>query len=278
MKKKILVVGVDGMLGNIAYKYLQKSGYTVLATSRKHTSQHLQYNIKKETFSAFSQLVQQYKISTIINCASINEVKNETFEEAITVNALFPNYIARYCTSEQVNVIHISTNGFYSQNWNNDVTDTPSFHSLYGVTKYLWERNNEHTISLRTSIIWHTPWIKAWRNLLDWFLSLSEEQVISWYMQVWWNWVTTLTLVKIIAALLHSPISTWIYNITSQTISKYELLMLFKEVFKRNITIEKDNTVISNQTMRSNGLEKKLHMSIPSIEKQIHELKEWYWL
>lgn len=149
-------------------------------------------------------------------------------------------------------------------------TDCESDKDKYGVSKniaafYIKNLSN-NTKSIKTSII--GPEIKTKNSLLEWFLNQTES--VSGYTQAIWNGNTTLEWSKHCLDMLYRwddyDKETIIY---SNPISKYELLKIFKNVFKKNITIEPKN-VGRNKTLAGS-----IHTN--NIYDQVVELKNYYY-
>jgi dTDP-4-dehydrorhamnose reductase len=101
---------------------------------------------------------------------------------------------------------------------------------------------------LRTSIIGRE--LFHYKSLLEWFLSQERKQVKG-FRRAFYSGVTTNHLAEVIAdvILLHPRLS-GIYQVTSQTISKYELLLLLRDAYKLDVEITPDETFHCDRSMR----------------------------
>ena len=70
----------------------------------------------------------------------------------------------------------------------------------------------------------------------------------------------------------HFPNLSGIYNVSSASISKYELLILFKEIFNTNVEIIKDDTYMSRKDLISNRFYNEIQEIIPIWQDLIVEL------
>ena len=103
---------------------------------------------------------------------------------------------------------------------------------------------------------------------MDWFLS-SEGEVFGW-SEHYWNGNTTLEWIKQACSLMVD----WDKYakrtvISTDCISKYELLNIIKEVYEKDIIINKNDEVQANKCL--NG-----QIKTKPIREQLKELKVFY--
>ena len=239
---KILVLGKTGMLGSMIYEYLiQSSKHTVVATARKQFDVD-KFSIKQDDFSYLLDF------DYIINCIGIVKPYCKDTDpigkrKAILVNALFPHILSAYCKKSGAKLIQIATDCVYSGkygNYNEDATHDAE--DVYGKTKSLGEVYDGNVLNIRCSII--GPELQNNLGLLEWFLHQDEKAPLRGYSNHKWNGVTTLQFAKLCLKIIENNIfselikRSHLYHFTpNNTVSKYELLNLFQEVFKKNITI-----------------------------------------
>ena len=104
--------------------------------------------------------------------------------------------------------------------------------------------------------------------MLDWFLN-SKDNVFG-YTDSYSNGNTTLEWAKQVYKMMNN----WeryakCTTISTDCISKYELLNLFKEVYEKEITIHKKVSLKSNRCLKG-------QLKVPTLKKQLKELKEFY--
>ena len=130
-------------------------------------------------------------------------------------------------------LIHISTDcvfsgrqGMYADNDFRDADD------IYGRSKALGEIFSDKDLTIRTSII--GPELKRYgEGLFHWFMSQRER--VNGYTKVFWSGVTTLELAKAIEYSLDNDVTGLFQLSNGVRISKYDLLVLFNEIFKRKL-------------------------------------------
>ncbi|MFA5755404.1 MAG: NAD-dependent dehydratase, partial [Candidatus Paceibacterota bacterium] len=136
-------------------------------------------------------------------------------------------------------------------------------------SKILGEPKDKSLI-LRTSII--GPEISEHVSLLDWFRQ-QEGKTIKGFANHFWNGITTKQFGKICDEIISNPEQypkTGLYHIFSTTVSKYEMLLKFKEKYDIDCKIEKDKEQKINRTLNTiYDLNNKLN--IPSFGEMIEE-------
>ena len=146
MKKKILVTGANGQLGNEFRRIASTSSncdfiFTDVIAAQGVETIHLDILDVK----AIEAIAIQYGISIIINCAAYTNVDaaEEDIDRANALNNIAVRNLATVTKSLNINLIHISTD--YVFNGNNHIpyreTETPNPIGVYGKTKADGERS-----------------------------------------------------------------------------------------------------------------------------------------
>jgi dTDP-4-dehydrorhamnose reductase len=289
--KSVLVLGTNGMLGSVVGAYLQHY-FTVY----KYDSQG--FNILKHPLDTLRSILTN-DLDYVINCAGIIKprIKDHTPEEVLKVNSLFPGQLCDYIEEldqeanerddyyNQAQIIHISSDcvfsgkqGEYTEVSRQDAED------LYGISKALGEMSIQHGgMVLRTSIIGEE--LKNKYSLLEWARSQKGKKVQGFTDHLW-NGVTTLELAKIIYNMIIDDFEEYgIYNIFSETVTKYELLNKINNVYRLNLKVEEVDSgnpinrtlaTIRKNDLEYNGdeLEPPVYVTKP-LEEQLEELKEF---
>jgi len=220
----IHVLGINGMLGNYVYSYLDCKGYT------------------RSEFDVLEDIAELDKLNVcendvVVNCIGVIKPQIEKIGEtnSFIINSYFPNVLADHCENKKAKLIHITTDCVYSgKTGNYDENSLPDQFDTYGLSKKLGEPNN--CCVIRTSIIGEEKHTK--RSLVEWIKSSSGKE-IKGFTDHLWNGVTCLELSKVIQKIvcedffwqgvrhIHSP----------NSVSKFELLNLINEVYDLDITI-----------------------------------------
>lgn len=230
--KNILIFGSNGMLGTYLTKYLTPR-YNVIPLTRAN------YDISFVEQSELNNFISVYgKPDLIINAAGVIKQRLYKPVDLITVNSLFPHYLAEYGKEFDVKIIHITTDcvfngktGGYFESDKHDAFDD------YGKSKSLGENPNSTVI--RTSIIGEELHNKV--SLLEWVKS-NKGKTIKGYGNHLWNGVTCLELAQIIDKIITTE-GYWegVRHIFSETVNKFELVYLIGKIFELDITVERVN-------------------------------------
>jgi dTDP-4-dehydrorhamnose reductase len=271
------------MLGSQLYKTL-KEKYRVIITLRNTYKSvsglnffdpgDVKENVDALDFDSVTGTIVGTKPDVVINCIGLIKqlpISRDPLS-AITINALLPHRISHVCSDAKTRMIHISTDCVFSGIKGNysdgDVSDAED---LYGRTKYLGEVNYKpHTITLRTSIIGHE--LNSRNGLVEWFL--NEKGPVQGYTKALFSGFTTYELSKIISDyIIPNKDLTGVYNISANTISKYELLQQIKQIYKKNTIIIPEDKTIIDRSLNSNALKNLLNYSPPDWKQLISEMK-----
>lgn len=169
---------------------------------------------------------------------------------SVEINALLPHRVALACRAIGARFIHISTDcvfsgkaGRYTEQSISDATD------LYGRTKYLGEVREHGALTVRTSIIGRE--IETNRGLIEWFLAQRGGRCRGFSRAIF-SGLTTHALADLLAdVIVGHPTLHGLYQVSSDPISKYELLRLVNEVYRLGVTIEKEDEFICDRSLDS---------------------------
>ena len=271
---KILVLGSTGMLGHIVSHYFSKSDkYKLYSLSRKSNNKINSFECDVKDLSKLENIIKTTKPTVIVNCIGLLITDTEkSIENAKYINSFFPKHLVELSKKYDYKVIHISTDcvfsgtkGLYNEYSIKDAIDG------YGITKSKGEIDAPGHLTIRTSII--GPDLKKnGTGLFQWIMNQKGE--VKGFDNVKWTGVTTIELSKAIEfAILNSIDGIW--NLTNENpISKYDLLNMLINAFNLSkVHLVKDFTNTSNKSLISI---RKINYQVPSYEKMIIELKEYF--
>lgn len=281
---KILIFGGSGMLGHRLWFNLNKAYETWVTVRgdifqipeakelpRKNVIPHVD-TIKEE---GIKYAINSVHPDLVINCIGL--IKQAPMAEnrfaSITINALLPHRLAMICNELGIRMIHFSTDCVFSGKKGMYVESDPSdADDLYGRTKYLGEVAYPNTITLRTSIIGRE--LRAHLGLIDWFL--GQKETIRGFKKAIYTGFTTDELSRIVLnyVIPRTDLS-GLYHVSSEPISKYDLLVLVKEAFGRNITILLNEEFISDRSLDSTRFKQLTGYRPPTWPEMIDELKRY---
>ncbi len=241
---RVLVLGHEGLLGNCVIKlFTLIPDMNVITTDNRWPDKN------------FIKFIKQGQFDWVINCVAKIPQKKPDDIEYFTINVGLPIFLSSLNTK----VIHPSSNLLISK-------------LPYPLSKLACEtilKNFVNTYIIRTSIIGietNSP-----SSLLSWFLATEEKQIQGFTNQEW-NGITTLEWARIALEIIRNKANERLIIPYTNKVSKFELLILFKKIFKKNIEI----TPINDFHSIVESEEKNLFRG--EITSQLNELKLFYKL
>ena len=266
---KILVLGKTGMLGHVVFNYLIEKKHEVYGTTT--TGEGIIYDAYKN-MEQLESIIIDIKPAAVINCIGIlNKNAEENHALAVKLNSLLPHYIDMLSEKYNFKFVHVSTDCvFDGTKGKYDEKSLPDSTSFYGRSKALGEVINRRSVTLRTSIVGPDSNPNG-IGLFQWFMNQKEKT--EGYNKVIWTGVTTIELAKIILISIEKNICGLNHVVNNDFISKYDLLKLFKKEFKKEITIEKDDTIVSEKTLIRT--KESYPFEVSSYATMIKNMKDW---
>jgi dTDP-4-dehydrorhamnose reductase len=278
---RILIFGGDGMMGHQLLKHLGHR-YLVRVTLRQSLSAYSEFGLfdKENSYTEIDvrsadrvrQVLAEFEPQAVVNAVGIVKQRSAAKESipSLEINALFPHQLALLCKEIDARLVHMSTDCVFSgKKGNYQESDLSDAEDLYGRTKYLGEVNDSRSLTLRTSIIGRELTRK--KSLLEWFLAQSGR--VNGFKHAIFSGFTTLELSRIIEKMLvdHSE-KAGLYHVSSDPISKYDLLMLIKEKMGLATEIIPDETVQVNRSLDSTKFRKEFSYTPPTWKEMVEEL------
>ena len=258
------------MVGHLICKYLIDNSNFILfdiARSFKFRDKTNLFDVKNE--KDFCEYIKLIKPEYIINCIGVLiRESNSNIENAIYINSYFPYILKKLASEINSKLIHISTDCVFSGRKGKYIeSDLRDGNDTYAQTKILGEIQDNSNLTLRTSVI--GPEIRdSGEGLFGWFM--RQEGTIYGFKKVIWSGVTTLELAKVIKLSIDNEL-TGLYHVTNNlSISKYELLKLFKKFTQKNIEIKPFDEKSLDKSLIDTRLS--LGYKIPSYDDMILEM------
>ncbi len=282
-KERILVLGVTGMLGHTLFKEMGKNEkFEVFGTTRsksglenyftKEELLKIRDGVDADNFETVIRAIAGIQPTIIINCIGI--IKQLPISQdpltAITVNSQLPHRLSLVSRTANARLIHISTDCvFDGKKGEYRESDLSTAEDLYGKTKYLGEVHYPHCVTLRTSIIGHE--LKTNFSLVDWFM--SQEGEINGFTKAIYSGFPTIEIVNIISNyVIPNKELSGLYHLSSDAISKYDLLNIVKDNYKKDIKINAFDDFILDRSMNSDKFKLITGYVAPSWEQLIKDM------
>lgn len=271
----VLVLGSAGMAGHVISLYLEgNSGLNVLNLShqcRFNSNTEVMDVCDREKFNAYLDMV---KADIIINCIGVlNRSAEERKPDAVYLNGYLPHFLEYKYKGTYTRIIHLSTDCVFSGKTGGYTEDSlRDGDSFYSRTKTVGELINEKDITFRTSIIGPDMNIDG-IGLFNWFMKSTGE--ISGYTNAVWTGITTIELAKAVEKAIFSRIAGMYHLVPESSISKYDLLDLFKGKFnRRDVTVKKHQQAVAVDKSLINTRRDFDH-NIPGYGEMLDQMKQW---
>jgi len=273
-RKKILILGSGGMAGHVMTTFLEETGaYDVFNLAHRKKLNERTTVLDVTDFSGLAALLAQGDFDVVINCIGVlNQYASDHIDRAILLNSYLPHFLEGRFKGTAAKIIHLSTDCVFSGK-TGPYTEA-SFKdgdTYYDRTKALGEVFQGRSLTVRTSIIGPDMNYDG-IGLFNWFMKASGK--IDGYVNAFWTGITTIELAKAIEKLILADL-TGIYHLVShKSINKYELLLLFKNIFHReDIQVERYfNERLDKSLINTRG---DFEYSVPEYRVMLEEMKQW---
>jgi dTDP-4-dehydrorhamnose reductase len=218
-------------------------------------------------------LLDDLRPDVVVNCAGIVKQRPAAHDAiaSITINALLPHRVAHTIGRWSGRLIHFSTDCVFSgQRGRYTESDPPDAQDLYGRSKFLGEAGFPNALTLRTSIIGRE--LQHFESLLEWFLRQAAP-VVPGFRRAFWSGVTTNHLSELVSDLIQHPGQlTGVYQLSSGTISKFDLLHLLRDAYDVPVEIQPDDTVFSDRSLDGRHFEHATGYTCPPLADLIQQM------
>lgn len=230
-------------------------------------------NVSASDFESVTRAFAIARPTVVINCIGIVKQLTESHDlmESIVVNSLFPHKVALLCQATGARFITTSTDCVFSGSEGNYCEhDKPDPEDLYGHTKLLGEVSKEGCLTIRTSMIGRQ--LSGKHGLLEWFLS-QEGQTVPGFSKMIFSGLTTQAIAEILLTIIKDhPNLSGIYHLAAEPISKYDLLLLIKDVGGLDVTIVPDGSKVLNRSLNAERLRRDTGIEVPSWREMIEKM------
>ncbi|MEG1009256.1 MAG: sugar nucleotide-binding protein [Clostridia bacterium] len=271
--KKIGVLGANGMAGHVIFTYFTEKGYDTYGIAKGSKNNDNMTDIDVLDKLKLNEWLDKNNFDVIINCIGIlNQVAENNIDLAIYLNSYLPHYLETKYKNTNTKIIHMSTDCVFSGNEGKYKEDSfKDGDTFYDRTKALGEIVNNKDLTFRMSIIGPDFNPKS-IGLFNWFMSQTGN--ISGYNKVFWTGVTTIELAHAMEEAIKQNLSGLYHLVPNCSISKYDLITLFKKVFNRSdITISENFEKESNKSLIRTRND--FNFVVSDYEKMVFEMKKW---
>jgi dTDP-4-dehydrorhamnose reductase len=258
---KVLVIGGTGMLG---HKLVQKLGekFETWCTIRgrhadvAHTgifeAERTIERVEVRDFPALETAIAKIKPDVVINAVGIIKQvpASRDIVKLITINSILPHMLAKMSEKLGFRLICIGTDcvfsgskGLYRE------TDPADAVDVYGKSKHLGEVDAPNCLTLRTSIIGRE--LNSSHSLIEWFLSQPDGPIRGFSRAIYSGFPTIVMSEIISDVVLNHPDVHGVLHVSSEPISKLDLLRLVNDEFGTDREITTHDEVVINRSLDS---------------------------
>ena len=279
---KVCVLGAGGLLGHMLIRVLGES-FDVHGTTREsmriesplakflHQDKWID-NIDVAQVDSLKKIFDVEQFDLVINCIGLIKQRNTNVTETqmMQINAEFPHQLAKSANDCGVRLLHISTDcvfsgkkGDYCESDDADPVD------IYGQSKLKGEINDSINLTLRTSHIGRELTVR--KSFIEWVLSQKGKQ-INGYSHAIYSGLTTYELSKVIANLLQrDSLLTGLFHVSSQPISKLEIINKLNALLDLQIKVTPDSTVKIDRSLNSQKFQQATGFTINNWDKMLSD-------
>jgi dTDP-4-dehydrorhamnose reductase len=279
---RILILGGAGMLGHQLVSTLRDE-FDVWVTLRGSLGTYDQYGLFDPARTldgvdvlngdAVTDVMARVRPDVVINGIGIIKQLAAANDPllSVAVNSLLPHRLHRLCQAAGARLIHFSTDCVFNGRTGNYTEDHPSDAlDLYGRSKFLGETTGPGALTIRSSIIGHE--LRSRSGLLEWFLSQAGGRVSGYRGAIYSGFTTPEMSRLVMRVLLEYPDLSGTVQISSDRISKYDLLHLVRTAYGIDVEIVPDDSVQIDRSLDSTRFRRLTGYVPPSWSQMIAEM------
>ena len=278
---RILVLGGDGMLGHKLLRILSpahevkvtlRSALPKAAGAGLFHAANAYGGVDVRDASALRAAIADFRPELVVNAVGLvtQRAGEQDVVAHLEVNALFPHRLYAMCREAGARLIHVSTDGVFSgARGNYAETDAPDPVDTYGRCKLLGEVAGEGALTLRTAIV--GLGLARRTGLVDWFLGQTGEA--KGYRNAVFSGLTTREFSRVIGRLAGGG-GSGLYHVSSDAISKYDLLAGLKERLGLAVRLVPADEPRIDRSLDSSRFRAAFAYSPPSWSRMLDELAD----
>lgn len=280
---RVLVLGASGMLGHKLVQRFRRD-YETAGTIRDAAPDAallgalgaglpLYCGVSGEDLATIARAVGDFRPDVIVNAVGIiKQLKDaKAAIPSIRINSLLPHELAALAGRHEARLVHFSTDCVFSGKDGNYIEeDAADARDLYGRSKLLGEVDGGGALTIRSSIVGRE--LRGHLSLIDWFLSQRGGR-IKGYRRALYSGLTTNAMADLVAWLLaeHADLS-GLWHVSSEPISKYDLLGIVNDVYGLGIAIEPDDSFFCDRRLDSSRFRQRTGWQPPSWADMIRDM------
>ena len=259
--KKVLIIGGRGMLGHKlvqAFSSIFETRYTLhgsFETVKEFGIFDREYaieNVDVENIELVRTAIERSEPEVVVNAVGVIKQLAAALdvEKSLSINSIFPHRLARLTSQRSIRLISMSTDcvfagtrGMYSEQ------DPPDALDLYGQSKHWGEVSMDNCLTIRTSIIGRE--VATHNGLVEWFVSQRGNRVNGYSKAVFSGFPTIIFADILIDIIEKYPELCGVVHISSDPISKFDVLRKINSRFRLGAKVEDDPEFLMDRSLDS---------------------------
>lgn len=276
---RILVLGASGMLGHKLVQVLGRR-FEIFASIRGDFDRVEHFgilernrtfeNVDVRNFETVETLIRECRPDVVVNSLGIvkQRLESRAVVQMLEINSLFPHRLTELALRDGFRLITISTDCVFSGTKGRYTeTDPADALDLYGQSKHWGEVDQGRCLTIRTSIIGRE--LFDFHGLFEWLISKRGESVQGFANAVF-SGFPTLVFADIIGDIAenHQELS-GVFHVSSEPISKFELLKKLNAKFELGISIDMHTDLAIDRTLDNTKFREATGFKPPNWDEMI---------
>jgi len=279
---KILVLGAQGMMGHMVCRVLGER-HELVGTLRgpfdtgDPIAAHLDEGrciggLDVTDEAALRAVIERVGPDAVINCVGIVKQLAAAHDALLSIrcNSLLPHQLAAICADGDARLVHLSTDCVFSgRRGRYTETDLPDPVDLYGRSKLLGETSEAEALTIRTSIVGRQ--IAGHTSLFEWVLGQAGSAVKGFTKAIYTG-LTTYALTQVIEEiLLDHPDLSGVWQIASDPISKFDLIVELDRRLDLGLEITADSDFECDRSLDGSRFAAATGIVVPSWDAMLDQ-------
>jgi dTDP-4-dehydrorhamnose reductase len=209
----------------------------------------------------------------VLNCVGIIKQLDEAHDPVLSTlcNSLLPHRLAELCRATGAHLVHLSTDCVFSgERGLYRLEDNPDPVDLYGRTKLVGEVAGPSATTLRTSIVGRQ--LTGATGLFEWAISQRGLHVDGFRGAIY-SGLTTRALCRVIIELLHrDALPDGLWQVASEPIAKFDLLVKLNEALDLGLDIGVNDTFRCDRSLDGSAFAAATGVHVPSWDEMLADL------
>ena len=281
--KRVLILGGRGMLGHKLVQsfspvfktlYTLRGGFETVEKFGIFDRERAIENVNIENFVSVRRAVEAAAPDVVVNAVGvIKQVQTAgDVEKTLAINSIFPHRLARLTREFGIRMIGISTDCvFAGTRGNYSEEDVPDALDLYGQSKHWGEIAENGCLTLRTSIIGRE--LASKNGLVEWFFANRGGEVEGYSKAIFSGFPTVVFADILIDIIEKYPELNGIFHVSSDPISKYDILRMLDGQFRLGIQVDENRDFEIDRSLDSTRFRKVTGFGPASWDQMIARMR-----